>query len=138
MTTRKKANSSDPKSEIHPVRVGQTAGAFPIVGIGASVKSAPVRLDGLRALIVDDEANAREAFSEVLSSFGAEIRAAGSAKEGFQIFEQFRPHVLISDIAMPVEDGYSLIQKIRTLSPAKGGDTPAIAMANLTPGMPLQ
>jgi two-component system CheB/CheR fusion protein len=94
----------------------------------SSVKSAPIRLDGLRALIVDDEANAREAFSEVLSSFGAEIKAAGSAKEGLYIFEQFRPHVLISDIAMPVEDGYSLIRKIRTLSPAQGGNTPAIAM----------
>jgi two-component system CheB/CheR fusion protein len=92
------------------------------------VKGAPIRLDGLRTLIVDDEANAREAFSEVLSSFGAETKTAASAEEGFHIFEQFKPHVLVSDIAMPVEDGYSLIQKIRTLTPAQGGNTPAIAI----------
>ena len=94
--------------------------------IGAG--SVPVRLDGIRVLIVDDEANAREALGEMLRSCGAEIRAAETAKEALESFQQFKPHVLVSDIAMPGEDGYSLIEKIRTLSPAKGGNTPSLAL----------
>jgi CheY-like chemotaxis protein len=79
-------------------------------------------------LIVEDEANAREAFEELLSSLGAEVKTADSAKEGFKIFGQFRPHVLVSDIAMPGEDGYSLIKKIRALEQADGSNTPALAI----------
>ncbi len=93
-----------------------------------NVGSEPVRLDGVRVLIVDDEANAREASSELLSSHGAEVKSAGSAKEGFHIFNQFKPHILVSDIAMPGEDGYSLIKKVRALSHMAGGNTPALAM----------
>ena len=93
-----------------------------------SVGSVPVRLDGIRVLIVDDEANAREAIGELLNSFGAEIRAASFTEEALKIFQQFKPHVLVSDIAMPGENGYDLIHKIRALSPANGGDTPSLAM----------
>jgi two-component system CheB/CheR fusion protein len=95
----------------------------PITGGGASVK-----LDGIHVLVVDDEANTREAFEELLRSFGAEVRTAGSAKEGFNKFLQFKPDVLVSDIAMPEEDGYSLILKIRALDKSSGGSIPALAM----------
>jgi CheY-like chemotaxis protein len=87
-----------------------------------------VRLDGIRVLIVDDEANAREASIELLTFHGAEVKSASSAKEGFNVFNQFKPHILVSDIAMPGEDGYSLIKKVRALSKVAGGNTPAVAM----------
>jgi two-component system CheB/CheR fusion protein len=88
----------------------------------------PTTLRGLRVLIVDDETNAREAISELLNSFGAETKSAGSAKEALNVFSQFKPDVLVSDIAMPVEDGYSLIKQIRALGAIRGGDVPALAM----------
>jgi two-component system CheB/CheR fusion protein len=87
-----------------------------------------IRLDGVRVLIVDDEPNTREAFTEMLRSVGAETRAAASAREGFMLLQQFKPDVLMSDIAMPREDGYSLIRRVRALSPSEGGITPAIAV----------
>ncbi len=87
-----------------------------------------IRLDGLRVLIVDDQASSREVFTESLRSLGAETLAANSAQEGLRMFTQFQPHVLVSDIAMPGEDGYSLIRKIRGLSSKKLSDTPAIAL----------
>jgi CheY-like chemotaxis protein len=87
-----------------------------------------IRLDGIRVLIVDDEPNTREAFTEILQSSGAETRTGSSAAEGFTLLKQFKPDVLVSDIAMPGEDGYSLIRRVRALSPSQGGITPAIAV----------
>ncbi|HLE00410.1 MAG TPA: chemotaxis protein CheB [Bdellovibrionota bacterium] len=87
-----------------------------------------IRLDGIRVLIVDDEFNTRGVFTEMLRSVGAETQAASSAREGFELLLQFKPDVLVSDIAMPEEDGYSLIRRIRALSPSQGGLTPAIAV----------
>jgi two-component system CheB/CheR fusion protein len=86
------------------------------------------RLDGLRVLIVDDEESTRDAFALLLKSFGADARAAGSASEALVMFREFKPQVLVSDIGMPGEDGYSLIRKIRALGSKAGGDVPAIAL----------
>ncbi len=74
-----------------------------------------VSLHGLRVLLVEDDQNARHAFSLMLGSFGAEVKAVESASAALAIIEEFKPNVLVSDIAMPGEDGYSLIGKIRAL-----------------------
>jgi two-component system CheB/CheR fusion protein len=108
--------------------LGSKMGHIESLKSSITVGSVPVRLDGLRVLIVDDEESAREALGEILSSFGAEIKTAESTQEGLLVFEKFRPNVLVSDIAMPGEDGYSFIKKIRALTPAKGRNTPAIAL----------
>jgi CheY-like chemotaxis protein len=89
---------------------------------------AKVRLDGLRVLVVDDEANAREVFTEMLKYYGAEVKTAGSVPDALLVFSEFKPHVLLSDIAMPGEDGYSLIRKIRALPQGKGRNVPAVAL----------
>ena len=86
-----------------------------------------VTLSGLRVLLVDDEADAREVFSVMLKSFGAEVKTAESVSEALAIFADFKPDVLVSDIAMPIEDGYSLISKIRAQK-SKLGRTPALAL----------
>jgi PAS domain S-box-containing protein len=86
------------------------------------------RLDGLRALVVDDEPDAREMLEVLLNQFGAEVKASASAQEALRILEQWKPDVLVSDIGMPDEDGYSLIHQVRALDPARGGRTPAIAL----------
>jgi CheY-like chemotaxis protein len=64
----------------------------------------------------------------MLTRYGAELRTAGSAAEAMEVFGQWRPDVLVSDIGMPVEDGYVLIKKIRALPPENGADVPAIAL----------
>jgi signal transduction histidine kinase/ActR/RegA family two-component response regulator len=86
------------------------------------------RLDGIRVLVVDDEPTASEALQVLFNSCGAEARVADSAAEALAVFEAWQPDVLISDIAMPGEDGYSLIQKIRLRPAERGGATPAVAL----------
>ncbi len=85
-------------------------------------------LSGLRVLIVEDDTDTRELLEILLSSFGAKVTAAASAAEGYQQFLKSKPGILVSDIAMPGEDGYSLIAKVRALPPDRGGDVPAIAL----------
>jgi signal transduction histidine kinase/ActR/RegA family two-component response regulator len=86
------------------------------------------RLDKVRVLIVDDEPTANEALEALLQSCGAEVRVAGSAAEALLTLDGWKPDVLISDIAMPEEDGYSLIRRIRERGPEQGGDVPAAAL----------
>jgi signal transduction histidine kinase/CheY-like chemotaxis protein len=86
------------------------------------------RLDGIRVLVVDDEPVASEALLELFHSSGAEAKAASSAAEALDVFGGWLPDVLVSDIAMPGEDGYSLIRKIRLRSPEEGGMVPAVAL----------
>jgi len=88
----------------------------------------PARLRGLRVLIVDDEADARDIIGEILRRSGAEVTTAATAQEGLQLLGRVRPDVLVSDIAMPDEDGYAFMRCIRQLTPADGGDTPAVAL----------
>ena len=85
-------------------------------------------LDGLRVLLVDDEAEAREIISTVITRTGAEVTACDSASEALATLLEWKPDVILSDIAMPDEDGYSFIGKVRALPREKGGETPAAAL----------
>lgn len=89
-------------------------------------------LAGLKALIVDDEGDARELLSTLLRQSGMEVIATGSAAEAVEELTACRPDelpdVIVSDIGMPEEDGYSLMQRIRQLSPQQGGQVPAVAL----------
>ena len=86
-------------------------------------------LEGLRILLVDDEDDAREAMAVLLRQAGAEVIAVPSAPLALAALEREKLDVLLSDIAMPGEDGYALITKVRSLPAARGG---AIAAAALT------
>jgi PAS domain S-box-containing protein len=86
------------------------------------------RLDGLRALVVDDELDAREMLRVLLVHFGAEVKTSGSAQEALSALESWGPDVLISDVGMPDQDGYSLIYQVREREPERGGQIPAIAL----------
>ena len=88
---------------------------------------AEVSLKGLRVLVVEDDPSAREIFSILLQSFGAEVNTAASARECLAIIEGIKPDVLVSDIGMPIEDGYSLIRKIRALK-SEVRQVPALAL----------
>jgi signal transduction histidine kinase/ActR/RegA family two-component response regulator len=86
-------------------------------------------LDGLRVLLVDDEVEAREIISTVMTRTGAEVTACHSASEALATLLEWKPDVILSDIAMPDEDGYSFIGKVRSLPRDKGGETPAAALS---------
>ncbi len=85
-------------------------------------------LNGLRVLIVDDEADARDLLATILQQSGAQVRIAASAGEAFDLLLHSRADVLVSDIAMPQVDGYDLMRQIRALDAERGGDIPAIAL----------
>ena len=93
----------------------------------ANMATAP-RLDGMRVLVVDDEADARNLLAAVLQARGARVYMAGSSPEAMEVLGRERPDVVLSDISMRDEDGYDFIRKVRGLSPEEGGRTPAAAL----------
>jgi signal transduction histidine kinase/ActR/RegA family two-component response regulator len=92
--------------------------------------SAPLR--GVRVLLVEDDADSRELVALILRSGGASVTAAPSAQEALQVFETFRPDILVSDIGMPDMDGYAFIRHVRARPPELGGNTPAVALTAYT------
>ena len=88
-------------------------------------------LAGLRVLLVEDDPGTREAMTEMLELGGARVVAAASAAQAMSEFEGLRPELLVCDIAMPGEDGYSLLRRIRALGADRGGDVPAVALTAL-------
>ncbi len=86
-----------------------------------------VRLDGLRVLVVDDEADARRLLAKVLEQAGASVTAAGSAREAMQLLPEVNPQLLVSDIGMPDEDGLDLIRQVRKAGHG-ARDLPAVAL----------
>jgi signal transduction histidine kinase/ActR/RegA family two-component response regulator len=85
-------------------------------------------LDGLRVLVVDDEADARELLTTILRQYKVEVAAVASAGEALEALQRLKPNVLVSDIGMPGEDGYALIRKVRALDIEQGGQIPAVAL----------
>ena len=99
----------------------------PAEAIGSEV-SPTTLLEGLDVLVVDDEADARAVLKRMLEDSGARVRLAASVAEALSQFDTAPPHVLLSDISMPGEDGYALIRQIRSRTAAAGGMVPAIAV----------
>ena len=83
---------------------------------------------GVRVLVVDDEMDTRDFISTVLEECQAEVKAVKSVSEALQVIIDWKPDVLVSDIAMPEEDGYSLIRKVRSQPQEQGGKIPAAAL----------
>jgi PAS domain S-box-containing protein len=108
--------AAGPERRIHPT--ASSIDSIPAVG----------RLDGLRVLVVDDDRDALDLSSMILTRAGAEVRLCRSAAEAIDMLGRWRPDVLVSDIEMPIEDGYALIRKVRALSAEHGGRTPAVAL----------
>jgi CheY-like chemotaxis protein len=87
-------------------------------------------LQGRSVLVVEDEADSRELLLIVLSRFGANVRGAASVPEAWAMIGEERPDVLVSDIGMPIEDGYSLIRRVRAQFSSE--EMPAIALTAYT------
>ncbi|MDB6011727.1 MAG: domain S-box [Gammaproteobacteria bacterium] len=95
--------------------------------LSAIEEIAPGDLTGLKVLVVDDEPDARSLIQRLLQDCHASVVTAGSADEALQILCRDTPHVLVSDIGMPGEDGYTLIRRIRSMTGASAL-VPAIAL----------
>jgi signal transduction histidine kinase len=89
-------------------------------------------LRGVRVLVVDDEADARDLLAALLTHAGADVREAASAPDALQVLGRFTPHVLVSDIGMPGENGYSLVRWLRDSGPVGSRDLPALALTAYT------
>ncbi len=85
-------------------------------------------LAGVRVLVVEDEDDTRELLLTALEQCGAQVTAVASAAEALASFDRLPPDVLVSDLAMPEEDGFSLIRKIRSRTAGQGGEIPAAAL----------
>ncbi len=85
-------------------------------------------LQGLRILVVDDDEATRELLTVILSQSGAIVQAVASAAKALGALNAWNPDVLVSDIGMPVEDGYALIHQVRARPPEQGGTIPALAL----------
>jgi PAS domain S-box-containing protein len=88
----------------------------------------PSELEGLHVLVVDDEADARELVQAALEGGGAIVTLAASGADALEAIRVRKPDVIVSDIGMPDEDGYSFIRKLRQLSREAGGRIPAVAL----------
>jgi signal transduction histidine kinase len=115
-----------------PVGRDDPAGATPAAGRSAQRQVSASSLRGVRLLIVDDDPDAREIVAAVLERCGAQARLAGSASEALAMVQDEPPDLLIADIEMPDQDGYSLMQRLRALP--DGGATPAIALTGYASG----
>ncbi|MGI9165220.1 MAG: ATP-binding response regulator [Pyrinomonadaceae bacterium] len=118
-----------PVMSVHgPAHQPTTSDQQPFMG-GPNERHAVLpRLDGLHVLVVDDEHDARRLLNTVLTQSGAKVTAVATVADALEKLQLIKPDLLVSDIEMPNEDGYSLIRKVRLLEKAQGGLTPAIAL----------
>jgi hypothetical protein len=134
--------------EVRAESAGRGKGAtftvsFPLVAVSTGSQRALLRvperlkddskqLAGLSVMIVDDESDARELLVAMLEQRGASVVAAASVSEALAALAEATngsmPDVLVSDIGMPIEDGFDLIRRVRALAPQHGGKIPAIAL----------
>lgn len=108
-----------PAGEVASTAVG--AAPFPADGLGV--------LQGVKVLLVDDGEDVREVVGSVLRDHGAEVSTAKTASEALRSLALFAPDVLIAEVEMMGETGYSLIRKVRSLPPEQGGRVPAAALS---------
>jgi CheY-like chemotaxis protein len=106
--------------------VGKPAG-LPSAPQG-SVQTAPA-LNGIRLVLVEDHADALEMTRRILELHGAEVATGANGQEGLVALRILRPDVVVTDLAMPVMDGYALIRHIRALGLEGGGAVPVIAVS---------
>jgi signal transduction histidine kinase len=115
---------------------------LPLLSLGKSVDNlearSPVgeegsarspRCHGLKVLVVDDDKDTCEILGVVLKKAGAEVRTCLSARQALTAMDSWVPDILVSDIAMPGEDGYTLIRKVRARKTEDGGRVPAVALS---------
>ena len=117
-----------PLTVIHPEFDPVPARRHPAAEEAPLADDSCVTLSGVKVLIVVDESDVRELLRRLFEECEAIVSTAASADEALGILQSQLPDVMVSDIGMPNEDGYTLIRRVRALPPERGGRTPAIAL----------
>ncbi len=105
--------------ETPPGRNGRVDNGVPVEALS---------LEGRKVLVVDDEPDSRRVVVRLLVRAHAQVREAGSVAAALEVLEAWTPDVLISDIAMPGEDGYSLLRRLRASADTRRRELPAVAL----------
>jgi CheY-like chemotaxis protein len=111
-----------------PIAAGRDAQVTPVPPVRVEPPMAPTALDGVRILVVDDEVDARDILRLTLEACGAEVSVAESVEEAMSLFERGRFDLIVTDLAMPGEDGYALVSRIRRAPAGAGARTPIVAL----------
>jgi len=127
-----RGSSGLPRLWLSVYQASQDTSAPPSTGSRSGAQRSSVSLAGLRVLVVEDDPDARELVTAILEDAGAVVESAPSAATGFDAMRRFQPQLLVSDIGMPDEDGYSLIRRVRALAEDEGGAIPSIALTAYT------
>jgi signal transduction histidine kinase/ActR/RegA family two-component response regulator len=125
LTVRLPVSSDDAVTDAEPLSTPRV-----VPSTTATASSGLTRLDGLRILIVDDDADGRLLTSVVVTEAGGSTWVVPSVGEALQLIERERPDVIVSGIDLPGEDGYALIRRIRQLETVHGGFLPAVALTS--------
>jgi CheY-like chemotaxis protein len=107
------------------------------IGIRAAIRGMSAwagipRLAGVKVLVVERVPDVREIVTAALEQYGASVTAVDSPVTALSLVKRQRPDVLVSSLSMPEKDGYWLIRQVRSLSPDRGGNTPAVAFTGRT------
>jgi CheY-like chemotaxis protein len=121
------------------MRAGQLTAAARVMREGRETEALerskddlPKPLMGVRILVVEDDCDSLDALGLLLQFNGAEVHCASSAIAGRKVLDRVRPHVLISDLSMPGEDGFAFLASVRALAPERGGNVPALAFSAMS------
>ncbi len=95
---------------------------------GPGTNYEPPKLTGVRVLIVDDDKDTRSLIERIFLNYGADVLVAASADEGLEHVKASLPQLIVSDIGMPVQDGYEFMRRVRALPGERGGTTPSMAL----------
>ena len=117
---------------IEPAQRAGRRAAGPRPSVGADARAgARISLEGIRVLLVDDDRDTLQMLCVMLAECGAEVQAASCAADALELLQWYEPDVLVSDLAMPVEDGYSLISRVREFEAGGPRRVPAVALTAL-------
>ena len=122
------ASDGEGRGACFTVRLPRRQGHDEPLSSGGGRRAAAHDLSGLQVLVVDDEDDARELIKRILNDCNADVLTAATAGEALSLLQHARPDLMVSDLGMPEVDGYGLLDRIRALGPARGGDLPAIAL----------
>jgi CheY-like chemotaxis protein len=100
----------------------------PVAGGGEIAFDCPPDIAGIKVLAVDDEPDARSLLTAILEKCGATVKTCETAAQAIKLLEEFEPDILVSDIGMPEEDGYSLIKRVRATEKGTHKRIPAVAL----------
>jgi CheY-like chemotaxis protein len=89
-------------------------------------------LSGTRVLVLEDDDDARDLLTFALRAAGCEVIAVTRVEDAFKALRQQLPHIIVSDVGLPTEDGYSFMRRLRRLDASEGGSLPAIALTAFT------